>query len=93
MPPKNPIVLHYYDSPAEGGYGIFVCPIGHRFRCKLTTANACAQRYGAIWAISSCTACLPVLVLANSQPLLPFLRDHALFPPDTEPRPLYHCLL
>ncbi len=92
-PPQNPAVLHYYEGPCTDGCGMFICPIGHRFRFNIRKANKWAERYEGYWVITACVTCAPVFFLAGTtkpiRELLGFLRTHALSPPDTTPRSIY----
>jgi hypothetical protein len=95
MPPTKPAVLHYYDGPCDiAGKAMFVCLIGHRFRCDIRTANSRADRDGGGWIIGSCPICLPTFHIGaatgrSGAALLQFLRDNPLSPPTATPRSIY----
>jgi hypothetical protein len=87
-------VAHHYvgsvrDNPHEC---LFVCPVGHSFRCPLRTATASAERYGRNWVFMQCLSCLPVAFMLkdpNSADFVERLTALAIVRPNTTPRPLY----
>ncbi len=91
-----PCVAHHFEAHIPGKNPrndcLFVCPVGHRFRCPLRRAVTSAEHYGRNWVFMQCLSCLPVaLMLAdpNRGDFVERLTALAIVRPDTTPRPLY----
>lgn len=94
VPPFPACVAHHFAGhiPGPGGVCLFVCPVGHSFRCTRRKATASAERYGRNWVFLQCVSCLPVVYMItdpNREDFVERLTQLTIVRPDAEPRPLY----
>ena len=81
-----PAVLHFLSEDLDSKTALFVCTVGHEFKCDKKKALRMASRYEPIWVQFACPCCLALVCMGVDSSRLAAL---AISPPTKPAKPAY----